>query len=152
MAKSASQTGLATTLVALFTLGLFHLGTAAADEGAVDYRQHTLQAMGGHLQAAVDILRQKVPHSEHMVTHAQAMADLAEEIVPTLFPEGSQGGDALPAIWEEPDDFAERVSALREAAAAFNAAAASGDSGAIGEAFQGLGQACKNCHDNYRAE
>lgn len=151
MAKSSQPTGLAIALCALLMLGLFHARTATADEGAVDYRQHTLQAMGGHLQAAVDILRQKVPHGEHMVTHANAIADLAE-IAPTLFPEGSQGGDALPAIWEQPEDFAERVNALREAAATFKAAAASGDSGAIGEAFQGLGQACKNCHDNYRAE
>ena len=138
-----------------FTLGLLMFGllnvNAAADEGAVDYRQHTLSAAGGHMQAAVDILRQKVPHADHMVTHANALAALAE-IVPTLFPDGSQGGDALPVIWEQPDDFAERLTALREAAATFKVAAASGDSGAIGQAFQGLGQACKNCHDNYRAE
>ena len=150
MPDSKPARGFAWVSATLLMLGLSQM-PAAADEGAVDYRQHTLQATGGHMQAAVDILRQKVPHSEHMAIHANAIADMAE-IIPTLFPEGSQGGDALPAIWEEPDDFAQRLTDLQSAAAAFKAAASSGDSGAIGEAFQGLGQACKNCHDNYRAE
>lgn len=123
----------------------------AADEGAVDYRQHTMQAVGGHMQAAVDLLRQKVSHPGHMALHANALAELAN-IADSLFPEGSEGGDALPEIWQEPDDFAQRLAAFREAAAGFNTAATSGEAAAIGEAFQGLGQACKGCHDNYRAE
>ncbi len=123
----------------------------AADEGAVDYRQHTMQAVGGHMQAAVDLLRQKVSHPGHMTIHANALAELAN-IADTLFPEGSEGGDALPEIWEDSDGFGERLAAFREAAAGFKAAAASGEAAAIGEAFQGLGQACKGCHDSYRAE
>lgn len=123
----------------------------AATEGEVEYRQHTMEAVGGHMQAAVDILRQKVPHTDHLPLHADALADLSE-IAPSLFPQGSEGGDALPAIWEEPEDFAERLTAMREAAVGFSAAAGSTDKAALGEAFQALGQACKGCHDSYRAE
>lgn len=122
-----------------------------ATEGEVEYRQHTMEAVGGHMQAAVDILRQKVPHSDHMPIHANALAELSE-IVPSLFPDGSEGGDSLPEIWEDPEDFAERLTAMREAAAGFSAAAGSTDKAALGEAFQALGQACKSCHDSYRAE
>lgn len=121
----------------------------AASEGEVDYRHHTMEAVGGHMQAMVDILKQSVPHSAHMTLHANAMADLAT-IARTLFPAGSEGGDALPAIWENPDDFATRLTAFDEAAAALKAAAASG--AGVGPAIQNLGQACKGCHDNYRAE
>ncbi len=123
----------------------------AANEGEVEYRQHTMQAVGGHMQAAVDILRQKVSHPEHLALHAGALADLSE-IVPSLFPDTSQGGDALPRIWEEPEEFAKHLSALREAAAGFSAATGSTDQAALGQAFQALGQACKSCHDDYRAE
>jgi cytochrome c556 len=122
-----------------------------ATEGEVEYRQHTMTAVGGHMQAAVDILRQKVAHTDHMALHADALANLSE-ILPSLFPEGSDGGDALPAVWEDPEDFAERLSAVREAAVGFSAAAGSTDMAALGEAFQALGQACKGCHDTYRAE
>ena len=124
---------------------------ATASEGALEYREHTMEAIGGHMQAAVDILRQKVPHTSHMSIHADALAALSG-IVGTLFPEGSEGGDALPAIWENPEDFAERVEAMREAATAFSAAAGSNDDAALGQAFQALGQACKGGHDNYRAD
>ena len=140
--------------IAIWTAGLVMAFTAvvvAATEGEVEYRQHTMTAVGGHMQAAVDILRQKVPHNDHMSLHADALSALSE-IAPTLFPEGSEGGDALPAIWEDPEDFAERLTAMREAAAGFSTAAGSTDVAALGEAFQALGQACKGCHDTYRAE
>lgn len=121
----------------------------AASEGDADYREHTMEAVGGHMQAMVDILKQSVPHTAHMTLHANAMADLAG-IAGTLFPAGSEGGDALPAIWEKPDDFASRLAAFDEAAAELKAAAAAG--AGVGPAVQKLGQACKGCHDNYRAE
>lgn len=132
--------------------GLAILGLGAlASEGEVDYRQHTMSAVGGHMQAIVDIIQGKVPHTEHMATHAEALANLAD-LAGTLFPESSQGGDARPAIWEDAEDFQSRLAAFREAAANFKTAAGSGDMGQIGGALQQLGQACKGCHDNYRAQ
>ncbi|MCY3813695.1 MAG: cytochrome c [Gammaproteobacteria bacterium] len=131
--------------------GLAILGVAAvASEGEVDYRQHTMSAVGGHMQAIVDIIQGKVPHTEHMAAHAGALADLAD-LAGTLFPASSQGGDALPAIWEDGEDFQSKLAAFKEAAANFKTAAGSGDMGQIGGALQQLGQACKGCHDNYRA-
>ena len=123
---------------------------ALASEGEVDYRQHTMSAVGGHMQAIVDIIQGKVPHAGHMATHANALADLAG-LADTLFPAGSQGGDALPAIWENGEDFQSKLAAFKEAATSFKAAAGSGDMGQVGGALQQLGQACKGCHDDYRA-
>ena len=132
--------------------GLVFAGVGVlASEGEVDYRQHTMAAVGGHMQAIVDIIQGKVPHAAHMASHANAMADLAE-IAATLFPEGSDGGDALPAVWENAEDFASKLAAFKDAAANFKTAAGSGDMAQIGGALQQLGQACKGCHDNYRAE
>ena len=59
---------------------------------------------------------------------------------------------ALPAIWEKPEDFASKDRDLREAAAALNAAAKTGDLSQINARFEALGKTCKACHDNYRAE
>ncbi len=121
----------------------------AASQGDIDYRHHTMEAIGGHMQSLFDILRGKVDHSDHLSVHATALASLAE-ITPTLFPAGSGGDDtdALPAIWENPEDFAERLDAFKEAGAGLRAAAESG--GDVRAAAQQLGQACKGCHDNYR--
>ncbi len=131
------------TILALFATSV------SADEGAIDYRRHTMEAIGGHMQAIVDILRGKVPHESHLAMHADSLADLAT-ITGTLFPEGSVGGDSSPAIWEQPDDFAERVARFQEAAEGLRRTLAA--DGAIGPAVQSLGQSCKRCHDNYRED
>ncbi len=123
---------------------------AVASEGEVDYRQHTMSAVGGHMQAIGEIMRGNVPHREHIATHANALADLAG-LADTLFPAGSEGGDALPAIWENGEDFQSKLAAFKEAATSFKAAAGSGEMAQIGGALQQLGQACKGCHDDYRA-
>lgn len=138
-----------TSLAACLLVSTAFVSNAFADEGAVDYREHTMEAVGGHMQAMVDIIRQKVAHTSHLPIHADAMASLAE-ISDSLFPAGSEGGDALPAIWTDAEDFATRISAFKEAATGLKTAVAAGEP--IGPAFQKLGQACKGCHDNYRAE
>ena len=131
------------TILTLFAASSF------ADEGARDYRHHTMEAIGGHMQALVDILRGKVPHQSHLAMHAGSIAELSA-ITGTLFPEGSAGGHALPAIWEQPEDFAARVVEFQEAAEGLRDTIAAG--GNIGPAVQGLGEACKGCHDSYREE
>jgi cytochrome c556 len=129
-------------------LGLALLAAPAiASEGDAAYRKHVMEAVGGHMQAIADIMKQTVPHTAHLGLHANAMADLAS-ISDTLFPAGSEGGDALPEIWSNPDDFAKKVAAFKEAATGLKTAVASGEG--VGPAMQSLGQACKSCHDSYR--
>ena len=142
MRKPFATVALSTCLVAI---------AVSASEGELNYRQHTMSAIGGHMRAIVDIVRGDVPHMDHLATHANAMADLAD-IAPTLFPESSKGGDALDAIWENAEDFKAKLDAFRDATAAFKAAAETGERGEIMAAFRGVGQACKGCHDDYRAE
>ena len=136
-------------LIAAF-LGLFATSTLASEADA-EYRKFSMAAVGGHMQALVKIIRQEVPHVSHLELHADAIADLAD-ISSTLFPAGSEGGDALPAIWENTEDFQSKIEAFSTAAADFSSAAGSGDTAAIGGGLMKLGQACKGCHDDYRAE
>jgi len=120
---------------------------AMAAEGDLEYREHVYEAIGGHMQAMADIVQQKVPHTDDLALHANAMADLST-IAPKLFPAGSEGGDALPEIWTNPDDFSARMTEFGKAAAGLKAAVASGEN--VIPAFQALGQSCKGCHDNFR--
>jgi cytochrome c556 len=72
---------------------------------------------------------------------------------PALFREGSTSpnSDALPAIWENWDDFKGRMDA--DAAAALKAldAAKAGDTAAYGAALQEIGGSCGGCHQTYRS-
>ena len=125
--------------------------SALGSKGDVDYRHYAMEAVGAHMQAIRKIVRREVTHSEHLILHANAMADLAS-MTPDLFPEGSEGRETLPSVWEQPEDFSKRLDAFRSAAETFKEAAVSGDSSLIRTAIRALGQSCKGCHDHYREE
>lgn len=71
-----------------------------------------------------------------------------------LWPEGSDtmsidGTRAMPAIWDNHDDFLSKWGDFGEAAANIQQVAANGQE-ALGPAVRNLGGACKACHDDYR--
>lgn len=122
-------------------------------EDALDYRKAVMTALRGHIGAASMIARGLVEDDGHLVGHARGLAAGAMEME-RIFQEGSNVGEseALPLIWEQPDAFAEAVSTMQEATAAFVAAAESGDSEAIGAAFRNVGMSCRGCHDDFRVQ
>lgn len=70
------------------------------------------------------------------------------------FPDGSDKGTtrAKPGIWQNKADFASKLDDLRKAAAQLNATAAGGDRKKIAEQVGATGEACKACHDEYKAK
>ena len=77
-------------------------------------------------------------------------ADAADRLG-SLVPEGSTGGEASPAIWDDPEGFAAAISEWQEATAAAIGAAPQTleDAAPLVKAVMGN---CKNCHDDYRIE
>ena len=63
---------------------------------------------------------------------------------------GNTGAKA--AIWQNPKDFQAKLVAFQQAAAAFNAAAASGDMGAAKARYARMIDSCDACHKGYRSE
>ena len=124
---------------------------ASASEEDRDYRHETMEAVGAHMKSIAAILQEKVAHTRHLQVHADALAGLAK-ITPDIFPDGSQGGEALDLIWEEPDDFAETLNAFEESTAKFQEAVTSSDMDTIRTAVKVVGQSCKGCHDKYRED
>lgn len=120
-------------------------------EDAKDYRSAIMTAFRGHIGAASMIARGLVDDNGQLLGHAEAMASLATELE-HIFPEGSavNESEALPAIWEKPEEFAAAIQATVDATAALEDAAAGGDPAAIGAAFREVGMSCRGCHDNFR--
>jgi cytochrome c556 len=85
---------------------------------------------------------------------ASDLAALGSMDVSRAFPPGSDKGTtrAKPEIWENKDDFGAKLKDMREAVAALQVAAGSGDRKIIAEATAAAGKSCKNCHDEYKAE
>ena len=134
------------------TLGIsIHAAADTTPEDAADYRMAIMTSLRGHIGAASMTVRGLVDGNEHLVNHAQGIANSAMEFG-NIFPEGSNVGEseALPLIWEEPEEFAAAIAKVQEASAAFVEATASGDADSIGGAFRNLGMACRGCHDRFR--
>ena len=144
---------LVTAVVAGFTV----LPAAVADptpEDAKDYRTSVMTSLRGHIGAASMHVRGLVDDENGFLEkHAEGIANGAAELK-YIFPAGSNVGDseALPVIWEKPEEFAEAVDTAEKATAAFREAAASGDPAAIGAAFRDVGAACRGCHDRFRLD
>ena len=129
---------------------------AAADENAVKYRQHTMDAVGGHMQALAEIVKGEVDHKDHLPVHVASLAALSG-IAPDLFGADSREGgdtDALPKIWEDPAAFKERLTAFRTAATDLDAVVKSGRHDEVparirraGQGMQGLSRRLQEEND-----
>ena len=143
-------------IAATITLTLVFQGAGYAESHTEDitkYRHAVMELLAGHMSALALIAQGKVDQGEFTQSHADAIASGTAEIV-SLFPEGSggEGTEALPAIWDNPDEFADAVAKSREAGAALAEAAASDDPAALMPAFAAVGRSCKGCHEDYREE
>ena len=68
-----------------------------------------------------------------------------------LVPEGSSGGEASPAIWDDPDGFSAAIKKWKDATtAAIDAAPQTLE--AAGPVMKSVMGNCKSCHDDYRIE
>jgi cytochrome c556 len=66
------------------------------------------------------------------------------------FGPGTEGGNALPAIWSDNAKFKANSEKLQLAATNLNTAAKTGDQEAIKKAFAATGATCKGCHDDFK--
>ena len=134
---------LSTAFLIIFNIQVF------ADEADVEYRQDIMSAIGSTMGSIGKILKGEVSRPDDLAQLAVVLDELSGT-VDGLFPEGSEGGDALPEIWENPEDVAAKVSAFQEATAGFREAATTGDMAQVGQAIGSVGRTCKGCHDEYR--
>ena len=136
--------------VAALTAGAA-FSVSANDEDAIKYRQSVMKAQGGHIAAAVAIIKGKVPYKDDLVAHVKGLNETASTVA-NAFKEKTTGGDtrAKAEIWEDPADFQKKIEDLQAATAAFLAAAESGGVQAAGDKLGAVGDACGACHKKYR--
>ena len=128
---------------------------ASNAEDAVKYRQGVFQGLKWNIGPLAAMAKGEADFDAAEVElRAQRIASLSTTIVEG-FPEGSDmvaESDALPDIWEDKDDFMEKAVALGDAATELSTAAATLDAAELGPMVGAIGQACKACHDDFRAE
>lgn len=149
---------LAINLVAVAILALSASATAQhafndADK-AVEYRQKALSIMQNNFAVMGDMVKGDIAF-DSVIFNERANDFAALAGIPWIgfSQEGAMPGnntDALPAIWDNWEDFVERADQLQNDAKSLQQAAASGDESAIRGAFLAAAKNCKGCHDQYK--
>ncbi len=135
---------------------LIGAGAALAHSGAtgiVKERMDAMSAIGKDMKRIGTMLRGGATFDAgEAQAAAEAIANHASHME-MLFPPGSLSAptEALPAIWDNWDEFAGLTQALNTRADRLARMAASGASEAdIAAQFRSLGQTCSACHEKFR--
>ncbi len=126
---------------------------------AIEARQSLMKLYGYHIGILSAMAKGKMDYDADLATEAAnnllAVNSLGQS---TLWPQGSDDSNpenaenrALPAIWETYPKIAEKGKALNEAVVAMAAEAGNGLD-ALKGSIGAVGEGCKGCHDDFRAE
>ncbi|WBU57084.1 c-type cytochrome [Paracoccus sediminicola] len=122
---------------------------------AIKARQGFYTMLGANMGVLSAMAKGDMEYDEEVASrHAANIEALTQYDLPMHFIEGSSNADvedtaALPAIWEDMEDFRAKFAALGDAAAGAGDAVRGGQEN-IGPVLGQLGGACKACHDQYR--
>ena len=144
-----------TALAVATTVFVGSVATAQDFTNQIGARQGMFKMNGVSIGILAGMARGRIDYDAEL---AQAAADnlvnVSQFNQAPLWPEGSDSDAvvttaALPAIWENYDDFLSKFADFGTAALAIQAVAGDG-AGAIGGALGGLGATCGACHDAYQ--
>ncbi|WP_265499278.1 c-type cytochrome [Paracoccus beibuensis] len=130
---------------------------AQSPEDAVEGRHGFMTMLSIEMGALAGMAKGEVPYDEAMATAAaRNLMALASYDAPKLFVEGTSSedlddSDALPAIWQDREDFEAQFAALQEAAQGIDQQVTGGQE-SLGPVVQKLGVTCRDCHDSYRLD
>ena len=119
------------------------------------YRQSWFAMVAINFGPMASMLKGEMPWDDaRMSAAADQLARLAAMDISRGFAPGSDKGKtrARPEIWQNQDDFAQKMTDMRDAAMALQSATQGGDRKAIAQAIGAAGQTCKACHDEYKSE
>ena len=136
-------------LAACATLALAHEGAT----GVVKERMDLMDRQKDDMKIIGDMAKGNTPFDASKAAEAARDIGVTAKKIHELFPEGSldKESEALPAIWKEWDRFTRNAEDLDRVANELAAALDDGNADWTG-AFKKVSDACKACHQDFRAK
>jgi cytochrome c556 len=119
-------------------------------EDAIKYRQSAFTVMANSFGKIGAVVKGEVPFNKGEVANNAAIVLTLSKLPWQAFGPGTEGGNALPAIWSDNAKFKAASEKMQLAVVNLNTAAQSGDQEAIKKAFGAAGSTCKGCHDDFK--
>ena len=132
-------------------LALFISAEVFAQQDVIEKRQKLMKDNG----AAAKAIKKGVEEKDYATVEAKAKDIMGNgDKILDLFPKGStsEKSRALPAIWDNWDEFSKNPGKVKKAASDVADAARAKDDAALPGKVKALGEACGACHKNFRAE
>lgn len=119
-------------------------------EDAIKYRQSAFTVMANSFGKIGAVVKGEAPFNKDEVAKNAAVVATISTLPWQAFGPGTEGGNALPAVWSDNAKFKSAGEKMQVAVANLNTAAQSGDQEAIKKAFGAAGATCKGCHDDFK--
>lgn len=126
----------------------------AKPEDAVKYRQSAMALIGNHMGRINGQLKSDSPNIQTIQTSA-ALIETLSKLPFEAFTAGSDmvsNSKAKPELWKDAAKFKDLTEKMQSEVGKLAATSRAGDVKAIQAQFGTVGQACKACHDDYRAK
>ena len=151
------NTALSCTAAVLFavTAAAQGAGKPTPAQRAVGYRQGVMTAVGWNFGPMAGMVKGEIPFdAKAFALRAQRVAFLSTLPLEGFIPDSRVGKtDAKQEIWDNMDDFKSKMETFQtEAAKLAEAAKTASAVDALKPQFGKVGQACKDCHDKYKAD
>lgn len=137
----------------ILSASLLALAMTAASASPADDREAFMKQNGRLLGAVAPVVKGEQPFDAAEVLAAlEAFNDNAQKFdAGAMFPAGSEGGEAAPAIWSDRAGFEAAIEEYKAAAAAAIEAPPQ-DVEALRASFGRIGGSCSDCHRTYRVK
>lgn len=116
-------------------------------------REDTMKGMKRAMGELAKMIEGEAPYDAVMAADLAALIERNTRAIPSLFPPGTQirGSDALDAVWEEPETFAERAEEANVIAGALvDRVALAQDVEDMERAFKDTALSCRACHKDFK--
>jgi len=124
-------------------------------EEAIEYRQSAFTLIGTHFGRVAAMAQGKVPFDAKLAAENAAILNTLSSLPFSAFGEDTDKGKpnrAKAEIWQEMPKFRAAADKMIGEVAKLDIAAKTGNLEQIKSAVGAVGQSCKACHDNFRAE
>ena len=147
---------IAALAIAAATAGAVHAqGRPSKGEQTLKYRKAIYQTMVWNFGTLSAMAQDKIPYdAAEFQKRAQRVAFLTPMLGETYTPEtrGIEGSKLKPEMWNNRADFDQKLKDLVDHSATLAEVSKAGDAEKSKAAFFDTANACKSCHDKYRAD
>lgn len=139
---------------AVITLAAPASAQFAKPEDAIKYRKASLTVMAAHFGRLGAMASGKAPFDAKAAAENADVAVYMSKLPWAGFVAGSDTGDtkAKPEIWKDPAKFKAAADKMQGEMVKLAAAAKTGNADNLKAAFGPVAEACKGCHDEFRAK